>query len=94
VGAGAAVLGGVLYGKAADAADAAKKATSRSDYNAATSDFDKSKGVMLGGFIGAGVFIAAGVVLIVLDQRGKEKSGGETDAVALRAAPGGIAVEF
>jgi hypothetical protein len=94
VGAGAAVVGGVFAAKRGDALDDVDTAQSKPAYDAAGDDATKDHGVMLGGFIGAGVFVAAGVVLIVLDQRGKEKAEGETDAVSLRPTAGGIAVEF
>ena len=94
VGAGAGILGGAFAAKRGDALDAVDAAQSRPDYDAAGEDAKTYHGVMLGGFIGAGVFVAAGVVLIVLDRRGKEKPDGDAGAVALRAAPGGIAVEF
>jgi hypothetical protein len=94
VGAGAGVVGGVFAAKRGDALDAVDAAQSKPDYDAAGEDAKKYHGVMLGGFIGAGVFVAAGVVLIVLDQRGKEKAEGDAGAVALRPAPGGFAVQF
>jgi hypothetical protein len=94
VGAGAGVLGGVFAAKRGDALDTVENPQSREEYDAAGADAKTDHGVMIGGFVGAGVFIAAGVVLIVLDQRGQEKTDGEAGAVALRAAPGGIAVEF
>lgn len=94
VGAGAGVLGGVFAAKRGDALDTVENPASRDEYDAAGEDAKTAHGVMIGGFVGAGVFIAAGVVLIVLDQRGREKTEGDADAVAVRAAPGGIAVEF
>jgi hypothetical protein len=94
LGAGAGVVGGVFAAKRGDALDKVDTAQSPEEYDAAGEDAKKYHGVMLGGFVGAGVFVAAGVVLIVLDRRGKEKSGGDAGAVAVRAAPGGIAVEF
>jgi len=94
VGAGAGVLGGVFAAKRGDALDTVENPASRDEYDAAGEDAKKYHGVMIGGFVGAGVFIAAGAVLIVLDQRGREKTEGDADAVAVRAAPGGIAVEF
>ena len=94
VGAGAGVLGGVFAAKRGDALDTVENPESRAEYDAAGEDAKKYHGVMLGGFIGAGAFIAAGVVLIVLDAKGAEKSEGDAGAVALRPTPGGIAVEF
>jgi len=94
VGAGAGILGGVFAAKRGDALDEVDAAQTKPDYDAAGEDAKKYHGVMLGGLIGAGVFIAAGVVLIVLDAKDKEKPASEAGAMALRAAPGGIAVEF
>lgn len=94
LGAGAGVVGGVFAAKRGDALDTVENPASRAEYDAAGEDAKKYHGVMLGGFVGAGVFIAAGVVLIVLDAKGAKKSEGDASAVALRPAPGGIAVEF
>jgi tetratricopeptide (TPR) repeat protein len=94
VGVGAGALGGAFLAKRNDALDAAEAAQSRSAYDKAAGDAETFHGVMLGGFVGAGVFVAAGVVLIVLDARGKEKATGDAGGVALRPAPGGLAVEF
>jgi hypothetical protein len=94
LGAGAGVVGGVFAAKRGDALDTVENPASREEYDAAGEDAKKYHGVMLGGLVGAGVFIAAGVVLIVLDAKGGEKSGGDAGPVALRPAPGGIAVEF
>jgi hypothetical protein len=97
VGAGAGVLGGVFAAKRADALDrydALRTTGPEDEFNAAGEDAQTAHGVMIGGFVGAGVFLAAGVVLIVLDQRGVEKTEGDAGAVSLVPAPGGIAVEF
>jgi hypothetical protein len=94
VGAGAGVVGGVFAAKRGAALDDVDAAQSQADYDAAGDDAKKFHGVMLGGFIGAGVFVGASVVLIVLDARGKEKAGADAGAVALRPAPGGLALEF
>ena len=94
VGAGAGVLGGVFAAKRGGALDDVDAAQSKPDYDAAGEDAKKFHGAMLGGFIGAGVFVAVGVVLIALDAKGKDTAEGDAGAVALRAAPGGIAVEF
>jgi hypothetical protein len=98
VGAGAGVLGGVFLAKRNTALDDVKSAQSHEDWKAAGDDATKDHGVMLGGFIGAGVFVAAGVALIVLGAKSKDEvpsdSAPEPTAVDVRPTPGGIAVEF
>ena len=94
VGVGAGVLGGVFAAKRANAIDDMDAAQTgpQSEYNDAKDREKTANGVMLGGFIGAGVFVAAGAVLVVLHVRSGKKA--ESAAASIRPVPGGLAVAF
>jgi hypothetical protein len=94
VGAGGVVVGGVFAAKRGDALDEVEAAETRPDYNAAADDATTDHAVMLAGFIGGGVFLAAGAVMLALDLRARKERPQEGGSIALRPIPGGLVVGF
>ena len=96
VGAGAGVAGGVLASKRGDAIARADGAETRSEYDDAAHDAKADHAGMLVGFIGAGAFIAAGAVLVVVSTRtnGESQGAHSSAAVSFRPSANGITVEF
>jgi hypothetical protein len=94
VGVGAGVVGGVFAAKRGEAIDDmdATQTGPLDDYNDAKDRESTANAVMIAGFVGAGVFVAAGAVLVVLHVRSKKKTDGA--AVSLRPSAGGLAVVF
>jgi tetratricopeptide (TPR) repeat protein len=96
VGVGGGVVGGVFAAKRGDALDEmdASRSGPKAEYDAAKDDARTANAAMIAGFVGAGVFVAAGVVLIVLDARAGKGPAGKEAPLSLRPAAGGIAMEF
>ncbi len=53
-------------------------------------DIDMDKTMMIVGYAAAGAFIVTGIVLLVVDA----KKGGESETMAVKPMPGGLAVTF
>lgn len=94
-GVGAGVVGGVFSAKrsaAQDDMEATRYDPSPDDFNDAKDREKTAKTVSIVGYVGSGVLVAAGVVLMVLYPRSGEEENRE--AVSFRPTAGGLAVEF